>query len=412
MTARAVLIGVSDYRRMPALLSVAANLADLRGLLVDPEVGGLAPADCVVVADPESSSDLLGPVHEAAREATDLLIVYFAGHGLLDDAGELYLALPDGARDRLPFAVRFGDLRREVVSTARKARAKVVVLDCCYSGRAMTGFMGGSGRIADQAEVEGAFLMTATAETVAALAPRDARHTAFTGALIETLRDGVPGGPALLDLDTVFDAVEQRLRARARPIPQRRSRNAGHRVTIARNRAADQPAPDPVPPRRDWWPLTLAGLAVLTAVVALIMLPRDDKKAPVGLAPSSSRPAVTVAPSSLPAAPSVAPRDIEELTVNLYGRGKTRGGLFEIRVTEVGQTIRYFVITPEQTCRVDSADVGDSMVMTRRSGQWAWITVVDLGDSIGTGADFTIPVDFRVEQGKGPAPTGDTNCRP
>ncbi|HWG98859.1 MAG TPA: caspase family protein, partial [Pilimelia sp.] len=366
---------------MPALPAVAANLRDLAGLLTAPDVGGLPAGNCVLVENPTSSSAMLESVHEAARAATDLLIVYFAGHGLLDEGGELYLALPDGSRDRLPFAVRFTELRREVVGTARRARAKVVVLDCCFSGRAMTGFMAGAGRLADQAAVEGAYLMTATAETVAALAPVGARHTAFTGALIETLRDGVPGGPALLDMETVFGAVEQRLRARAQPLPQRRSRDAGHRITIARNRAAGLAAPPEPPaeaPRRTrLWPVALAGLTVvaLTATLTGLAL-MDHRGADRGPSPTTSptaHPATSrVPPQSTAPAPTPA---ADDLTVNLYGRGRTPDGVVQIRVTEVGQAIKYFVVTPERTCRVE-ADVGDSTVISRPSGRWVRIVVL------------------------------------
>ncbi|WP_238014381.1 hypothetical protein KZZ52_32420 [Dactylosporangium sp. AC04546] len=105
----------------------------------------------------------------------------------------------------------------------------------------MSGFMSATARIADQALVDGAYLMTATAETVLAIAPHGARHTAFTGSLLTAIRDGVADGPDPLDMDTLLHVVQRDLRARRLPLPQGRSRNAGHRIAIARNRAAGRP---------------------------------------------------------------------------------------------------------------------------------------------------------------------------
>ncbi|GAA0799800.1 caspase family protein [Spirilliplanes yamanashiensis] len=416
MGSRAVLIGVSGYRRMPPLPAVAANLRDLAGLLTDPDVGGLPAENCVVVPDPEDGTGLLVPVHEAARAATDLLVVYFAGHGLLDESGELYLALPDGSRDRLPSAVRFAELRREVVRTAARCRAKLVVLDCCYSGRAMAGFMGATGRLADQAAVEGAYLMTATAETVAALAPVGARHTAFTGALIETLRDGVPGAPAVLDTETVFEAVESRLRARAQPLPQRRSRAAGHRIPVARNRAADAPPEDvPAPladrPRRIGpRALAAAGVAVFVAAAVLTGLALADD----GDAAGGPRPATGSGPATTSPPPPVVPEPTpqrDNLTVNLFDRGGTPDRVVQIELTEVGSAIRFFVVTPEGVCAVAGLD-GDSTVIRRPGGRWVRIIILPARPAVdppGDG-DFTIPVDFQIERGTGTPPVGNKPC--
>lgn len=426
---RAVLIGVSGYRRMPALPSVAANVHDLAAQLTDPAVWGLPPEHCTIVEDPADSSALLGAVHEAARAARDALLVYYAGHGLLDDAGELYLALPDGSRDRLPFAVRFAEVRREVVGTARRCRAKVVVLDCCFSGRALTGFMGLPGRLADQAAVDGAYLLTATAESVAALAPPGARHTAFTGALLETLREGVPGAPPILDMETLFGSVSRRLRARAHPAPQRRSRDDGHRIAIARNRAAGlPPLPDEPPPTR--WPRgrrlrAAAALVTVAAAVAAVAVPISlrnagdsgdgraaDRTTAAGSAPpATADPATTSAPPSPTADPAADIRS-EELVVNMFAEKQTPDRAVQIGVTAVGDGVQFFVVTRETNCKVKADGISDTTVLRRPGGRWIRLTILGFLPDIGTPLDddFTIPVRFKVEQGTGAPPTQTAPC--
>ncbi|BCB73765.1 hypothetical protein GCM10022251_14090 [Phytohabitans flavus] len=235
---RAVLIGVSDYRSLTELKSVTKGLESLRELLIDPTIWGLPPENCVIVANPQNSKKLLEPLHDAARSATAALVVYFAGHGLIERGRDLRLALPDANRERLLDTVSYEDVRREVTVTGRRCPAKVVILDCCFAGMAMSEFLTGEVDIADQATVEGAYLMTATAGTALAQAPDGEMYTAFTGALVNTLRNGVADGPRLLDTATIFGQVEHRLQADNRPIPQCASRGQGSRIVIARNRNA------------------------------------------------------------------------------------------------------------------------------------------------------------------------------
>jgi hypothetical protein len=254
-----VLIGVSKYRYLSGLPSVVNNLDTLHDLLTSAGGWRLPPANCVKILNPPSASAVLQKVHTAAREAESALLVYFAGHGLLDKGGgELHLALSNSDMDRMHDAVGFAAIRREIVQTAARCSAKVVLIDSCYSGAAMAGFMGASTSVADLAVTDGAYIMTASGEQAAARAPDGARYTAFTGALVKAVRRGVPGGPAMLDMDTVYDQVMLDLRAQNLPTPQRRSRNDGSRIVLAPNSAVRQaatgkkkkatPAPQPVVP--------------------------------------------------------------------------------------------------------------------------------------------------------------------
>jgi tetratricopeptide (TPR) repeat protein len=233
---RAVLVGCAIYDSLESLPAVTNNLDQFARLLADPDLWGLPPENCTTLADPRTVDVVLDAVHEAAVAATDTLIVYFAGHGLLDPRNsDLYLALPQSSLQRLHKAVRYDDIRREVIDTAG-CPGKVVILDCCYSGQAMIGGMGVATEMADQARIEGSYLLTASAETKLALAPIGEEFTAFTGEVIAALRRGVVDGPELLDLDTLYWHVRRELEAKGRPIPQQRVRNDGHSLALVRNR--------------------------------------------------------------------------------------------------------------------------------------------------------------------------------
>ncbi|MFE9610279.1 caspase domain-containing protein [Streptomyces sp. NPDC006012] len=238
-SSQAVLVGVHEYAVLEDLPAVANNLRGLREVLTEPTVWGLPEDSCTVIEQPSRTDQVLDVVREKGRLAEDTLLVYYAGHGLTDPhTDELYLALTHSDPEREYTSLRYEYLRRAVLDLGARARRTVVILDCCYSGRALLGRMSASAHIADQAAVEGTCLLTASAETRPALSPPGETYTAFTGELIGVLRDGIAQGPDPVDMDTLYRQVHRRLAARSRPLPQQRSRNTGGLIAIARNRSA------------------------------------------------------------------------------------------------------------------------------------------------------------------------------
>ncbi|MBG0850328.1 caspase family protein [Streptomyces spinoverrucosus] len=233
---RAVLVGTGRYEHLEQLPAVSNNLQALADLLRGPLSVQLPARHVTVVEDPVAAHAVVGAVRAAAAEATDTLVVYFAGHGLVDAQDQLTLALPHTEFGRVETGLPY-DWLRQVLLLDSRAERHVVILDCCYSGLAL-GRMSAGAPLADQAAVEGSFLLAAAAETRTALAPVGQTYTAFTGALLDTLRRGIPGGPVLLDLAAVYRHVRLTLEARGHPVPQARDRNSGAQVALGRNHAA------------------------------------------------------------------------------------------------------------------------------------------------------------------------------
>ncbi|MEV6597319.1 caspase family protein [Actinoplanes sp. NPDC051346] len=236
---RAVIVGASRYRDLAALPTVAANVEEVAKLFTDERFWGLPEKHCVRLVDPEHPGAVLDALARAADEASDALVFYFAGHGILrPDAYDLYLALKHGALERWWHAVRYDDIRR-IMMDHPGPTAKVVLLDCCYAGMAMMPGMGAGAEIGDRVRIEGTYLMTAAAETSVALAPPTEPLTAFTGAFVAAVRDGVPDGPDVLDFHTLYPRIRNALEAAGRPAPQQRSSNGGGRIALVRNVGLD-----------------------------------------------------------------------------------------------------------------------------------------------------------------------------
>ena len=237
----AVLIGTHQYAHLEDLPAVENNIERLRQLLTDPGCWGLPVDRCVTLHEPTSSSDVVDAVAEAAKWATDTLIFYFAGHGLTAPRTlDLGLALVKSRTNAPHTMLPFDWVRQAVLGS--KASRKVVILDCCYSGRALTGGMAGVAELAEDAEIEGTYLLAAAAETKKALAPPGEPYTAFTGELIHVLENGILNGAEFLDLATIYNCVHSALSRKSRPIPQQRNRNSAARIAFARNKAYAQAA--------------------------------------------------------------------------------------------------------------------------------------------------------------------------
>ncbi|MEV8114304.1 caspase family protein [Streptomyces xiamenensis] len=268
---RAVLVGVHHYQyadQFPHLPAVANNITALRDTLTDPRVLGIPAGNVHEVAQPERASDIIDAVADAVAAATDTLLFYYSGHGLPDpSSSELYLALPWTRKQRRDTACRYEDIAA-ALRRASGVRRVLVVLDCCFSGRALSG-MGPEDGLADRADSplgpnmpggRAYCVLTAAASTEFALAPAGAVHTTFTDSLLSCLNSGIPDGPALLDVGTIHDYVRADVLSRNPDAsgllpgtPDLGSRGRPDLVWIARNTAVPAPssrprAPAPGPP--------------------------------------------------------------------------------------------------------------------------------------------------------------------
>jgi WD40 repeat protein len=251
--AQVVLVGTGAYlpgSRLPDVPAIAPTLADLSRALV--QRCGLRHDRVRMVLDPRSLVEMGEAVTVATEAATPggPLLFYYAGHGLLSQRGELYLSAAgtDGRPNRLEHtALSYAAVRRRLLDCA--ARPLIVILDCCFSGRALEALTGGEDEIADLAAVDGAFVLTSAGRHEMAIAEPGARHTAFTGALLRLLSEGDPDGPAWLTLQDAYRYLASTLVQAGMPRPRQRTSGGTGDLRLVRNlayrpiavRSADQP---------------------------------------------------------------------------------------------------------------------------------------------------------------------------
>jgi hypothetical protein len=265
---RALLVGTSRYvdDSLHDLPAVANNLTDLAEALTAAGRGTLLPQSCTVLHNPADLPTLGRTLSRLAGEATDLFLVYYAGHGLTGPRGnELYLALA-GTESDDPYysALRFDGIRRAM--RASPARTRVLLLDCCFSGRAIDDVMAGTREIVlGQLDVAGTYTLTATPANETAMAPLGARNTAFTGALLSVLA-GVKSGSELLTLGEIYAELLRIAQLDGLPRPQQRGTDTAAGLALARN-AAYRPTGS-LPPAVQPLPSTTSPLPHATTPIA------------------------------------------------------------------------------------------------------------------------------------------------
>ena len=127
----ALIIGNSDYAHMPGLKTATKDAQDIEKLLSD-RYGYQGHTKLLLNATREQMMNALNDVVKAARD-TDNLIIYYAGHGALDETNLRGYWLPVDAEQGNP-ANWISDRNVTDMIALMSARHILVVADSCYSG--------------------------------------------------------------------------------------------------------------------------------------------------------------------------------------------------------------------------------------------------------------------------------------
>ncbi|MFF2524517.1 SAV_2336 N-terminal domain-related protein [Streptomyces liangshanensis] len=210
----AVLVGTAHYEHLPDLPGVVEGIGALEQLLSDTAGGAFAASRTHVVIDVPSAERILSALAEAAHAATHTLLVYLAGHTLVEsDTGRLTFALSDTGQPALR-GLRYEAVTEIVQRSA--ARYKIVVLDCSMitsglihqpllAGERLTAASdGGAGHQAGDGTNDRYTVVLASSS---APGERPGTESSFTNAVVRVLEQGIPGGPEQIDAHLLYDEV-------------------------------------------------------------------------------------------------------------------------------------------------------------------------------------------------------------
>jgi len=243
----ALIIGNEEFDDpdLSRLASPLKDTFDFSRVLRKENIGGF---DEVVVVANETVHQLNLIIADfyANKEKDDLLVLYYSGHGILDNKGKLFLAAKDTNRNMLrATAVNAFSLVEEINDSPSKR--KVVILDCCHSGAFASGSKGvikekvGTGSIFE-GDGYGRVVLTASDSIEFAFDGGKivglARNSIFTRFLIEGLEYGAADidSDGQITLDELYDYVFEKVRqTTSLQTPQKWAYRQEGRIIIARN---------------------------------------------------------------------------------------------------------------------------------------------------------------------------------
>jgi len=137
----ALIIGINQYQEWPHLRTAVKDAEGLKAILI--ERYGFDDKKTILLVDKEATRrNILNDLRKLASNVKDMdnLLVYFAGHGQLDDlTGDGYW-IPVEGKQREPVTwVSHSDIKNILCSERVRAKNILVVADSCYSGTLLRG---------------------------------------------------------------------------------------------------------------------------------------------------------------------------------------------------------------------------------------------------------------------------------
>jgi formylglycine-generating enzyme required for sulfatase activity len=319
-----------DDPKLARLATPGRDAEALAEVLSDPAIGGF-DVTLLVNRTLREVRAQIGRLYWR-RKKGDLLILYYSGHGIKDDYGDLYLAVKDTEAEVASATALDAAFVCDQLDKSSSQR-KVVVLDCCHSGA----FARGAKALGSSAGTQEAFTgsgygrVILTASNAVEYAWEDgkplgeAATSVFTHFVVAGLQTGAADrdGDGEISLDELYDYVYEQVitSGLSKQTPQKWAQKVEGRIIIAQNPRPVVRVAELLPELQQAIESPFAGIRqgavselerllrgsdkglALAARKALTRLADDDSRR---VSAAATR-ALTVPPVAVPAQPSPAP---------------------------------------------------------------------------------------------------------
>jgi ubiquinone/menaquinone biosynthesis C-methylase UbiE len=224
----AVLVGNGQFKEfptedLPPLKTPANDLVLLKEALSNPNRGNFEVA-CFADCTSHDVRDAIESVILKAKDPDALGLIYYSGHGLLDQSNGLHLVTADSKPGGWTRTIAVADIS-SLIRNHRPQRL-VILLDCCYSGAginewefkgATTGVSSGVVESFRQLEGKGVVMMTATTPIQRAAGSIKTGHGVFTRHVAAGIgkakaRADKHGEKEVVTVNSLYEYVREKMR--------------------------------------------------------------------------------------------------------------------------------------------------------------------------------------------------------
>ncbi|MEO1431717.1 MAG: EAL domain-containing protein [Cyanobacteria bacterium J06633_8] len=221
----ALLIGVSDYEyELNPLPGALKDVDAMQRVLQHPGMGDFPVDNIKVLKNPQIPNVTMEieKIFSSCQE-DDLVLLYFSGHGIKDDNGNLYLASSQTYNHPNGQLITSSTVPASFVHKIMNkspSRRQVIILDCCFSGafaRGMTVKNDGHIDIKSQLGGEGRAVLTSSTSTQYSFEEQASNHSIYTRFLVEGIENGKADidGDGVISLDELHEYTRRRMQETA-----------------------------------------------------------------------------------------------------------------------------------------------------------------------------------------------------
>ena len=243
----ALLIGVGKYGLSSGFKNLAAAEPDvgaMRQVLVHPEIGGFAEADVATLLNPDSQQIRIALNRLFSdRKLDDLVVVYFSGHGVVDDFGVFHLTSTETEKGLLNSTAIPASFLHVLMETSR-SKKQVVILDCCFSGAFAKGMAAKGGAVNLRAQLggRGRAVLTSSSATEYSFEQKEASLSVYTQYVVEGLQTGIAdqNGDGMISVDELHEFARAKVQDVAPAMrPEIYAVQEGYKIVVAKAPVGD-----------------------------------------------------------------------------------------------------------------------------------------------------------------------------
>ncbi len=221
---QAVLIGISSYSADESLHDLNAaktNVDKLEKILASPTVG-INKENITILHNAKQPQEILRVIKTAAQNAQKSLVIYYSGHGILDEDFNLYLSTSESKVEDIFFTGVSIDAINRVIQKERLL--VVLVLDACFSEKAF-----------EQFRKTNFYVLASSKKNTPSKYPPEEEYSAFTNEFITILENGISIRKTELALRDIYLQLEKNLTSKGFPQPRQANTNLVQELIFAKN---------------------------------------------------------------------------------------------------------------------------------------------------------------------------------